>query len=55
MAPVHRQAGLPLEPSKTQGPVPKITFLGIELDSTTREIRLPQDKLTNIIETLAMW
>jgi len=44
------QAGLPLEHSKTQGPVPKITFLGIELDSTTMEIRLPQ---TNIIEKLA--
>jgi len=49
------QAGLPLEPSKTQGPLSVITFLGIELDSTTMEIRLPQDKLTDIIEKLAYW
>ena len=49
------QAGLPLEPSKTQGPLQKLTFLGIELDSTTMEIRLPEDKLSHTLETLAEW
>ena len=44
-------AGLPLEPSKTQGPVPRITFLGIELSSTNMEIQLPQDKLTHPMVT----
>ena len=49
------QAGLPLEPSKTQGPLERITFLGIELDSTTMETRLPEDKLSHTVETLAHW
>ena len=49
------QAGLPLEPSKTQGPSDKLTFLGIELDSTAMEIRLPEDKLVHALETLAQW
>ena len=46
------QAGLQLEPSKTQGPVFKITFLGIELDSTSMEIWLPEDELAQTIETI---
>ena len=51
------QAGLPLEPSKTQGPLQKLTFLDIELDSTTMEIRLPdpEDKLSHTLETLTEW
>ena len=49
------QAGLPLEPSKTQGPLERITFLGIELDSTTMETRLPEDKLSHTLESLAHW
>ena len=48
-------AGLPLEPSKTQGPTCRITFLGIELDSIAMEIRLPEDKLINALKTLAQW
>ena len=49
------QAGLPLEPSKTQGPVSKLTFLGIELDSTAMEIRLPDEKLAQTINIIAQW
>jgi len=49
------QAGLPLEPSKTQGPSDKLTFLGIELDSAAMEIRLPEDKLAHTLKTLAQW
>ena len=48
-------AGLPLEPSKTQGPACRITFLSIELDSIAMEICLPEDKLINALETLAQW
>ena len=44
------EAGLPLEPSKTQGPLRTITFLGIELDSISMEMRLPQDKLAHAID-----
>ena len=46
-------AGLPMEPSKTQGPTCRITFLGIELDSIAMEICLPEDKLINALKTLA--
>lgn len=48
-------AGLPLEPSKTLGPLSTITFLGIELDSTAMEIRLPQEKLIKTVETITHW
>ena len=49
------RAGLPLEPSKTKGPLSSITFLGIELDSSTMEMRLPSDKLAKAIESLTHW
>ena len=49
------QAGLPLEPSKTQDPVCSITFLGIELDSMTMEAHLPEDKLADALKMLAQW
>jgi len=49
------QADLPLEPSKTQGPVCSITFLGIGLDSMIMKARLPQDKLSDTLEMLAQW
>ena len=46
------QAGLPLEPLKTQGPICSINILGTEL---TMEARLPEDKLADMLETLAQW
>ena len=39
------RVGLSLEPTKTQGPLPSLTFLSIELDTTMMEIHLPQEKL----------
>jgi len=39
------QAGL------CQGTLEEITFLGIEIDSTTIEIRLPEDKLSHTLES----
>ncbi|XP_011406708.1 PREDICTED: uncharacterized protein LOC105314309 [Amphimedon queenslandica] len=47
--------GLPLEPKKTVGPKQQITFLGIEIDSITMEVRLPQEKLTELLELLEAW
>jgi len=34
-----------------QGTLEEITFLGIEIDSTTMEIRLPEDKLSHTLES----
>ena len=48
-------AGLPIKPSKLVGPAPCLTFLGIELDSVEGVLRLPQDKLQNIIQILQQW
>ena len=58
MALMHQtchEAGLPLEPSKTQGPCPILTFLGIELDTISMEMCLPQDKLRNTLDSLIQW
>ena len=49
------KAGLPLEPTKTQGPSETLTFLGIELDATRMEIRLPTGKLTSAKDLLNRW
>ena len=45
--------GVPLEPSKLEGPVMCLTFLGIEVDTRTLQIRLPSDKLLRLKEELA--
>ena len=34
--------GVPLAPHKSVGPTKCLTFLGIEIDSTAGELRLPQ-------------
>ncbi|CAC5394900.1 unnamed protein product [Mytilus coruscus] len=39
--------------SKVVGPCQKITFLGIEIDSTLMELRLPNDKLSKLKQDLA--
>ncbi len=46
---------MPLEESKSEGPTPCITFLGLELDSRTRTIRLPDDKLARLCQSLQEW
>uniref|UniRef100_A0A1X7TSH8 Reverse transcriptase domain-containing protein n=1 Tax=Amphimedon queenslandica TaxID=400682 RepID=A0A1X7TSH8_AMPQE len=38
--------GLPLEPSKLEGPSTCLTFLGIEVDTLKLQLPLPTDKLT---------
>ena len=45
--------GVPLEPSKLEGPANCLTFLGIELDTATLQLRLPNDKLQHLKEALA--
>ena len=45
--------GVPLEPFKLEGPASCLTFLGIELDTVTLQLRLPNDKLLRLKEALA--
>ena len=45
--------GVPLEPSKLEGPASCLTFLGIELDTVTLQLKLPNDKLLRLKEALA--
>ena len=50
-----RDLGMPVEPSKTEGPSTQITFLGMELDTEELVIRLPQEKLARLRACLASW
>ena len=47
--------GVPIEPGKTEGPATCITFLGMELDTYHRIIRLPEDKLARLRALLNDW
>lgn len=49
------QVGLPVAPEKTEGPVTTLIFLGIELDTVSLKMCLPQDKLTKLQATMAQW
>lgn len=55
MQSVCEKAGLPVEPSKSQGPSTSLVFLGIEIDSVAGVLRLPTEKLQSIKNTLASW
>ena len=44
-----------METDKTVGPSPQIVFLGMELDSRTFTIRLPEDKLVVLRNLLREW
>ena len=47
--------GLPVEPAKVEGPSTTLTFLCIEIDTVSMELRLPQTKLARLKSTLAEW
>ena len=44
--------GIPISKQKTFGPLTTMTYLGIEIDSVSFEVRLPQDKLNQCREKL---
>ncbi len=46
---------MPLNENKTEGPAEVITFLGIEIDSINMELRLPQEKLSELLNLLKKW
>ena len=45
---ICQEVGLLVELDKDKGPATSITFLGLELDSVSLEVRLPQDKLSSL-------
>lgn len=50
-----RLLGMPLSPSKLEGPTTCLVFLGIELDTVALELRLPAKKLLRLQETISEW
>ena len=46
------ELGVPLEHSKLEGPSQCLTFLGIEVDTTAFQLRLPRDKMVRLREIL---
>ena len=49
------ELGVPVADEKTEGPSTTITFLGIEIDSCRRQLRLPQEKLRDLMRLLNHW
>ena len=47
--------GVPLAHEKIVGPTTSLVFLGILLDSTVMETRLPEDKLVQLTSELQVW
>ena len=47
--------GTPIDPGKTEGPCTTLVFLGIEVDTVAMQLRLPQEKLARLNETLKQW
>ena len=47
--------GFPVAMDKVDGPATVLPFLGLELDSVSQQIRLPPDKLREILAELAKW
>ena len=47
-----RELGVPLAEDKVKGPVPLLTFLDMELNTMTMQLRLPEDKLACLRDLL---
>ena len=50
-----KNLGLPLATEKVESPSTLLVFLGILLDSTKMEMRLPDQKLQNLKTTITDW
>ena len=50
---VSERLGVPLEPSKLEGPSTCLSFLGIEVDTESLLLRLPSDKLNKLRSELS--
>ena len=49
---VFHRLGLPIAPDKLERPTTKLLFLGFELDTVAMEVRLPTQKLEELIKEL---
>ena len=47
--------GVPIADDKLEGPVTRLTYLGIEIDSDVMVIRLPEEKLFELWYLLEVW
>jgi hypothetical protein len=47
-----RELNVPLAENKTEGPTEVIIFLGIELDSNKMQVRIPAEKMTEVINKI---
>ena len=52
---LFKDLGVPLAENKIEGPVQVIKYLGIIIDVTRMEIRLPEDKLLKILNLIKLW
>ena len=52
---IFHRFGLPLNPTKCEGPTPRLVFLGIELDSVAQMARLPEAKFSATQALLLHW
>ena len=52
---ILQQLGMPVAWDKLEGPAPRLTFLGFELDSINWEIRLPRGKLKELQDLVERW
>ena len=50
-----QRLGMPLDESKEEGPSEVLTFLGLEIDTVRMEVRLPQEKLSQMRALLKRW
>lgn len=51
---ICRELGVPLAVDKTVGPTTVLTFLGLEIDSIQRQVRIPADKIHSLKQKLLM-
>ena len=47
--------GVPVAPLKMHGPTTKLVFLGIEIDTEARRVRLPEAKLHRLQTEIKKW
>ena len=47
--------GVPIAPDKCEGPVTRLTYLGIEVDTVQMQLRLPEEKLRRVQATVGEW
>lgn len=55
MCAICNTLGVPLSPEKMVGPSQKLTYLGIEIDTTTMSVQLSDEKLRRLQLKLAEW